>query len=129
MKYRQVALGCALSMLMAIPSFAPAAISSQTGSPNQISRDMQRMPKSTQTFWVVKAIQHKLKSEGYDVGRVDGIWGKMTSAALKKYQMDHGMQASGKVNQETAYLLGLDYNEFTTFKEDVDQVSSHQNNS
>ena len=123
MKFRQAAFGCVLSVLMAMPVIALASTNPQIGNPNHTLKDMQSMPKSTQSFWVIKVIQNKLKSEGYDVGRVDGIWGNVTSAALKKYQMDHGIRGSGMVNQETAYLLDLDNNEFATLEEELNQIS------
>lgn len=130
MKLRQATFGCALSILMAIPAIALASTNSQMASPNHNLKSMQTMSKNMQSYWVIKAVQNKLQSEGYNVGKVDGMWGKQTSTALKKYQMDHGIQASGKVNQETAYLLGLNYNEFTAFQEEkVDQLLSPRKNS
>ena len=129
MKLRQATFGCALSILMAIPAVALESTNSQIGSPNHNLKDMHSMSKNMESYWVIKAVQNKLQSEGYNVGRIDGMWGIQTSAALKNYQMDHGVRASGKVNQETAYLLGLDNNEFTALKEEeFDQMSSNRKN-
>jgi len=128
MKIEQAAFGCALSILMSMPALAPAAANPQMGGQNHLLMNMQSRPKNMQSFWIVRTIQNKLKSEGYDVGNADGIWGIKTTEALKKYQMNHGIKASGKVNQKTAYLLGLDNNELTTLEEEIDNLASYRNN-
>jgi len=128
MKIEQAAFGCALSILMSMPALAPAAANPQMGGQNHLLVNMQSRPKNMQSFWIVRTIQNKLKSEGYDVGNADGIWGIKTTEALKKYQMNYGIKASGKVNQKTAYLLGLDNNELTTLEEEIDNLSSYRNN-
>jgi hypothetical protein len=127
MKIEQAAIGCALSILMSMPAIAPAAANPRMGQDHSLIT-MQSKPKNMQSFWIVRTIQNKLKGEGYDVGNADGIWGIKTTEALKKYQMDHGIKASGKVNQKTAYLLGLNNNELSTFEEEIDNLSSYRNN-
>jgi peptidoglycan hydrolase-like protein with peptidoglycan-binding domain len=37
----------------------------------------------------VKDLQKLLKNAGYDVGAIDGIFGKKTDAAVRMYQNDH----------------------------------------
>ena len=128
MKIEQAAFGCALSILMSMPAIALAAANPRMGSQDHRLINMQSQPKNVQPFWIVRTIQNKLKGEGYDVGNANGIWGRKTTEALKKYQMDHGIKASGKVNQKTAYLLGLDNNELTTLEEEIDNLSSYRNN-
>ena len=43
----------------------------------------------------VLAVQKALKARGYDPGKLDGLFGKNTSAAIKKMQKDLGVGQSG----------------------------------
>lgn len=48
-----------------------------------------------------------LNQNGYDCGNPDGIAGKKTIAALKKFQKDHGLFASGYIDDSLMkYLNG-----------------------
>ncbi len=49
----------------------------------------------------VKALQEQLKSLGYNVGAVDGIFGPGTTAAVKLFQSDNGLTPDGVVGQRT----------------------------
>ncbi len=53
----------------------------------------------------VKQIQGKLKQQGYDVGQVDGKLGPNTQQALRQFQEDKGIQASGQPDQQTLAAL------------------------
>lgn len=55
---------------------------------------------------IVRQVQEQLKSSGYDVGEVDGIYGPQTQQALTQYQKDKGVTASGQIDQEL--LAGMD---------------------
>lgn len=47
----------------------------------------------------VKEVQQQLKALGYDVGKVDGIFGKNTQDAVKIFQARNGLTVDGKVGQ------------------------------
>lgn len=49
----------------------------------------------------VREWQKGLSEAGYEVGKVDGIWGPKTSAATKAFQQDHGFAPDGKVDKQT----------------------------
>lgn len=52
-------------------------------------------------------IQEKLNALGYDCGTVDGIFGKLTKAAVEAFQVDNGLGVDGIVGPKTwAKLLG-----------------------
>ena len=55
----------------------------------------------------LRKVQQTLNDQGYDVGKVDGKWGPRTSAALKKFQGDHGIEATGQINEQTIAALGI----------------------
>lgn len=48
----------------------------------------------------VVIVQMKLKEKGYLAERADGIFGKATEAAVKKYQEENGLEVTGAVNKE-----------------------------
>lgn len=43
----------------------------------------------------VKALQQYLNGLGYDVGKIDSVYGPKVEAAVKQYQLDNGLQADG----------------------------------
>jgi len=49
----------------------------------------------------VRALQESLEAKGYNPGRIDGILGSRTLAALHEFQTDHGLETSNQVNQTT----------------------------
>lgn len=57
---------------------------------------------------VVQAVQSALIASGYDVGPTgaDGKLGPKTTAAIKKYQADHGLTPTGSVDDATKDVLG-----------------------
>jgi peptidoglycan hydrolase-like protein with peptidoglycan-binding domain len=54
----------------------------------------------------VKQIQSALDQKGQHVS-VDGRWGKQTAAALRKFQKQNGLKATGNADQQTMQKLGL----------------------
>jgi peptidoglycan hydrolase-like protein with peptidoglycan-binding domain len=55
----------------------------------------------------IKQVQEKLSDKGHDV-QADGVLGPKTQAALKEFQQKEGIQASGRLDQETLAALGVD---------------------
>ena len=51
--------------------------------------------------------QKKLKDLGYDPGLPDGIWGKKTKAAVKRFQQANGLSATGKLDEQTKAKLSV----------------------
>jgi len=58
----------------------------------------------------VQNVQTKLQQAGVYTGRIDGIWGADSEAALERFQQQHQLQVTGQLNQATAATLGLDPN-------------------
>jgi hypothetical protein len=61
-------------------------------------------PNATTKKTVLQA-QQRLRELGYDAGVADGAMGARTSAALKKFQLDHGLPGSGVLDQKTLDAL------------------------
>ena len=55
----------------------------------------------------VKELQRRLKEWGYYNGVVDGIYGKGTVEAVKKFQQKNGLKADGIAGIETYRALGM----------------------
>ena len=51
--------------------------------------------------------QQRLKALGYDPGPIDGICRQQTTEALRQFQMDSELQATGELDQATARRLGI----------------------
>ena len=43
---------------------------------------------------------------GYEPGPADGIMGKMTKKAIKKFQKDNDLPPTGKIDNDTKIKLG-----------------------
>ena len=56
----------------------------------------------------IRRIQEKLDEMGYPVGRADGVMGPKTETALRNFQRDKGLNATGEFNDETLAALDLD---------------------
>lgn len=102
----------AAAMLLAAPAVAqqddpmtqPGQSASQSqsrGAQGQSGQAMQRDPQ------MVRQIQQKLQDQGFEVGEVDGKWGPKTANALKEFQRQQGMEATGKLSQRTVSALGV----------------------
>jgi hypothetical protein len=55
----------------------------------------------------VAAAQERLAREGYYHGQIDGVFGPETQRALRAFQRDRGLDASGYLTLETRRALGL----------------------
>ena len=60
-----------------------------------------RPSKEGSTGKQVETIQRQLRAKGYDCGNPDGKFGPRTDAAVRQYQMDHGLLVDGIVGPKT----------------------------
>lgn len=58
------------------------------------------VPASAQTREQVLVVQQALYDEGYDVGTMDGKYGRKTAAAIRLYQSDWQLPETGKINDQ-----------------------------
>jgi peptidoglycan hydrolase-like protein with peptidoglycan-binding domain len=56
---------------------------------------------------LTRAIQQRLKDQGFYYGEVDGQPGEETSAAIRRYQIRYGLRVTGQVNDETLHSMGM----------------------
>ena len=68
-------------------------------------------PKAAKNTKMVKKIQQALKDNGYYTTykgsylKVDGKYTGITIKEVKRYQKDHGLKVTGKVDEKTAKKL------------------------
>jgi peptidoglycan hydrolase-like protein with peptidoglycan-binding domain len=56
----------------------------------------------------VKKVQQALKDKGQDPGAIDGILGPKTKEALRAFQQQQGLSATGTLDNQTKEALGLE---------------------
>lgn len=56
----------------------------------------------------VRRLQRRLEGMGFDVGRVDGVFGNDTKQAVRKFQRAFGLEVDGMVGRGTWRMLGID---------------------
>jgi hypothetical protein len=56
----------------------------------------------------VQAAQGRLLALGYQSGAADGVMGAKAIAALKKFQADHGLSATGQLDRKTLEALNAE---------------------
>jgi peptidoglycan hydrolase-like protein with peptidoglycan-binding domain len=55
----------------------------------------------------IRQLQQALNDHGFDAGKVDGVMGAGTSAALKRFQSKAGLKPTGQIDQQTLALVGM----------------------
>lgn len=55
----------------------------------------------------IRSAQQQLKTDGYYTGPIDGVYGPMTQAAIKKYQSDKNLTVTGRLDKQTRGDLGM----------------------
>ena len=80
--------------------------------------------KSDQT---VSEIQTMLKDQGYDIGIVDGISGKITVREIKNWQYLNAFNESGNINQEQLNILRNQYSFAKTLTNEEMKVVQERN--
>lgn len=80
----------------------PACIEGDTPAPTPTPTQKPTLRRGDKGSWVTLA-QTELINQGYDCGSTgaDGQFGKNTEAAVKRFQLDHGLTADGIIGQKT----------------------------
>jgi peptidoglycan hydrolase-like protein with peptidoglycan-binding domain len=95
-----IALGLGLSVAPLLPVSGPAS----ANAPSVAVTGLARGAKGD----AVKSVQQALLNQGLEVaGGADGVFGPGTESALKAFQSQQGLKATGVVDDATALALGL----------------------
>lgn len=71
----------------------------------------------------VRNIQTRLKNWGYLDGKVDGIYGAKTEAAVKKFQRKHGLTPDGIAGPATLAKIGLPTGNTSSYQSNVNLLA------
>ena len=103
-QYKRNILGASLAMFfiatIAIPVYAETA----AAAPAEKAAVMKHKHAAGSAH--IKAIQEALNKNGAKL-KADGFMGKITRAALKKFQSEHKLKATGTADKETIKALGV----------------------
>ena len=101
---RHVFSALAMGVVLSISPVFPGSASVTAQSPATAVSGLARGARGD----AVRSVQQALVNQGLAVtGGVDGIFGAGTESALKQFQGEHGLTASGVVDDATAIELGL----------------------
>ncbi len=91
---KRILLATALAGMIAIP----AAVAEQTSGAGIQSPEH------------VRDVQQALSQKGFNPGEIDGVWGNRTISAVREFQKQQGLDATGSLNPQTTSALGIDEN-------------------
>lgn len=68
-------------------------------------------PRYGADYWnkLAMSVQTKLANQGYYHGQVDGIIGSGSIEAIRRFQTDHRLKATGKIDPKLLKALGVSY--------------------
>jgi len=104
-KIKHVAFAGITALAFSQIAFAGGDMKNQPSASQDQQQQQSTAPGMDQS--TIKQAQEKLSSKGHDV-QADGVLGPKTQAALKEFQQKEGIQASGRLDQETLAALGVD---------------------
>ena len=89
-------------------------------------KDKERKKENVSNLWIATT-QLKLKELGYKVGKVDGIYGKNTAAAIKAFQKNNGLTEDGYAGKDTINkMLTEDVKKANTTKTRITETNKEQ---
>lgn len=108
--------GIALTVLLVTPPVFAAGAGNgaqdsagmQQGQRSMAHKAMKKTMRHRMSTEDVKAIQGALNGHGAKLA-VDGKWGKDTREAIKAFQKENGLKATGYANKKTRVKLGLKF--------------------
>ncbi len=113
---RTALLAAAMGAALAFPAFAqdqPTPTPPPQPAPQQMGAKVSGVDPTALDRQQVEMVQQALDKSGFSVGRVDGVWGPETEAALQKFQQSKNMGMSdGRLDPETLSALQLDASQF-----------------
>lgn len=101
---QRVLLGSTCALILGLSGLAYAGDdhSSQAAHPSAVYANVTRDQ--------IADMQRALISRNLYQGKADGVWGPKTESAVRNFQTQSGLEATGALNEPTARALGLDTN-------------------
>ena len=104
--FKQSALAAAVCLALAPAAFAQQKSDSSTPAADTGAATSSMGGAATPSSDEVRQVQQHLKDKGVAVA-VDGVMGPKTRAALKSFQQQQGLTASGDIDSSTLTALGV----------------------
>jgi peptidoglycan hydrolase-like protein with peptidoglycan-binding domain len=103
-------LTTAFAALLLSTATSFGALAAQTGAAGRAPavHGMAQQVKATMSHRRVEELQKALNNNGKTLA-VDGRWGSKTQAALRDYQKQQGLKASGRLDRATAQKLNISH--------------------
>jgi len=102
---RNVAALLALSSAAALPACSMFGGGNNSSPASHASYSSPQSPALSQDM--VQQVQTRLQQAGTYSGRIDGLWGPATEAAVRSYQQQHNLNATGQLDSDTLASLKL----------------------
>jgi peptidoglycan hydrolase-like protein with peptidoglycan-binding domain len=102
-KFRNAAALLALSTVAALPACSMYEGGYYGSQPSSASAS--QSPALSQDM--VRQVQTRLQQAGTYSDRIDGLWGPQTEAAVRSYQQQHNLNATGQLDGDTLTSLNL----------------------
>jgi peptidoglycan hydrolase-like protein with peptidoglycan-binding domain len=77
--------------------------------PTQNYAATQSSPELSQDM--IQRVQGRMQQQGMYRGNVDGVWGPGTESAVRSYQQQHNLNATGRLDADTLASLNLGPNQ------------------
>ena len=109
-KTRNFAMLLALSSVAVLPAcsmFGGGSQSSRAGSTRSYAAATPNSTSTELTPDMIRNVQQTLQQNGSYHGPVDGVWGPSTQAAVRGYQQQHNLNATGQLDQDTLAAMNL----------------------
>jgi peptidoglycan endopeptidase LytE len=98
-------IALSLALTCGVGAFCTLAQAQDDSAPQSQAQAQAQAPVSSRSM--VRSAQQQLKSSGYYTGKIDGIDGRMTRAAIRKYQADNNLTVTGRLDTDTLQKLGV----------------------
>jgi hypothetical protein len=86
---------------------APSVASRSKAAPKAAARPYYGYSQSAPSPDRYREIQSALIAKGYLLGPPTGTWDPLSTAAMKKFQEDQKIEATGKISAKSLIVLGL----------------------
>ena len=95
-----ISAAVALCIMTALPAPGEGA------KPAPTLRDLNMDAMPTLNGNDVRQVQQALTRRGFNPGPIDGVYGPLTTEAVRSFQDRYGINASGQVDNQTLFALG-----------------------
>jgi len=105
-QWPKLVLAGAMITGLALPGWPVERVGPATNPPAKEMRPLKKArPKGSDS---IRKVQAALKAKGHNPGRIDGLMGRRTRAAIRAFQEQNSLSPSGILDDQTADLLGVE---------------------